>query len=162
MNEIRLFVSGYKRHFLISAQQAAEALFRALNKELHVTGGDALGETSRPSETRCWQGGGAASVGGYPCPLPFDSMGTVTRSTTPNFERSCRLQERRGLGRAGMTRQECAAAFVHGQEKALQRLCAPWLTLGLLAQRPFGLPCAGGRHHPADSRLRRSKTDACH
>jgi hypothetical protein len=36
MNEIRLFVSGYKRHFLISAQQAAEALFRALNKELHV------------------------------------------------------------------------------------------------------------------------------
>ena len=35
--------------------------------------------------SRCWQGGGAASVGGYPCPLAFDTMSTVTRSTTPNF-----------------------------------------------------------------------------
>ena len=30
---------------------------------------------------------GAASAGGYPCPLPFDSMGTVPRSTTPIFRR---------------------------------------------------------------------------
>jgi sensor domain DACNG-containing protein len=36
MNEIRLFVSGYECHFLISARHAAEALFRALDKELHV------------------------------------------------------------------------------------------------------------------------------
>ena len=27
--------------------------------------------------SRCWQGEGGASAGGYPCPLPFDSMGTV-------------------------------------------------------------------------------------
>ena len=32
---------------------------------------------------------GAASVGGYPYPLPFGSMSTVPRSTTPNF----RVQE---------------------------------------------------------------------
>ena len=36
MNEIRLFVSGYQRHFWISARHATEALFRALDKELHV------------------------------------------------------------------------------------------------------------------------------
>jgi hypothetical protein len=35
MNEIRLFMSGYQRHFWI-AGHAAEALFRALDKELHV------------------------------------------------------------------------------------------------------------------------------
>lgn len=28
-----------------------------------------------------------------------------------------------------MTRQECETHIVHGQEKALQRLCAQWLTL---------------------------------
>ena len=36
INEIRLFVSGYQRHFWISARHATEALFRALDEELHV------------------------------------------------------------------------------------------------------------------------------
>ena len=36
MSEIRLFMSGYQRHFWISARHATEALFRALDKELHV------------------------------------------------------------------------------------------------------------------------------
>ena len=35
--------------------------------------------------SRCWQGAGAASVKGYPCPLPFGSMSTAPRSTTPNL-----------------------------------------------------------------------------
>jgi hypothetical protein len=37
--------------------------------------------------------------------------------------------ERARLGRTGMTRQECETHIVYEQEKALQRLCAQWLTL---------------------------------
>jgi hypothetical protein len=36
MNEIRLFMPGYQHNFWISARHAAEALFRALDKELRV------------------------------------------------------------------------------------------------------------------------------
>ena len=36
MSEIRLFMSGYQRHFWISARHAAVALFRAPDKKLHV------------------------------------------------------------------------------------------------------------------------------
>ena len=45
------------------------------------------------------------------------------------FLRALPPEERRALGRTGMTRQECETHIVYEQEKALQRLCAQWLTL---------------------------------
>src|SRR5258705_12902489 len=43
--------------------------------------------------------------------------------------RALPAEERRRQGRTGMTRQECETHIVYEQEKALQRLCAQWLTL---------------------------------
>jgi hypothetical protein len=38
-------------------------------------------------------------------------------------------EERKRLGKAGMTQEECAQKFVRGQEIELQKLCMNWLSL---------------------------------
>jgi hypothetical protein len=48
---------------------------------------------------------------------------------SPGFVRALPQSERKKLGRAGLTPEECYQTFVRGQEIELQKLVANWLNL---------------------------------
>lgn len=48
---------------------------------------------------------------------------------SPGFGRALPESERKRLGKAGLTPEQCRATFIRGQELELQKLVANWLNL---------------------------------
>jgi hypothetical protein len=51
---------------------------------------------------------------------------------SPGFVRALPESERKRLGKAGLTPEQCQATFIRGQEIELQKLVANWLNLHLI------------------------------
>jgi hypothetical protein len=66
---------------------------------------------------------------GYPYPLTLGTLNALPAVLSPGFVRALPESERKKLGRAGLTPEECHKTFVRGQEIELQQLVANWLNL---------------------------------
>ena len=80
---------------------------------------------------RCREFGGVclASVGAHGSIEGNSPCVKLPAVLSPGFVRALPQSERKKLGRAGLTPEECHQTFVRGQEIELQKLVANWLNL---------------------------------